>query len=168
MDTHMKVQWPARCCTTSSCSRARPSVHKSLSIGGLRLNGLLGPRRHQHTTATATTSAKPYYVTTPIFYPNADPHIGHLYSLVLADIFARYRRIASPAFSTPSPSCNPSHSPSSALSSTPDPARPGVRFITGTDEHGLKIQKAARDRGVSEHELVGGLVGRFEVCFCVF
>lgn len=66
-----------------------------------------------------------------------DPHIGHLYSLVLADILARYRRLIS--------------------SSLP------VRFITGTDEHGLKIQKAARDKGVSEPALVDALGERFKV-----
>ncbi|THV08315.1 hypothetical protein K435DRAFT_832837 [Dendrothele bispora CBS 962.96] len=66
----------------------------------------------------ASSSTKPWYVTTPIFYPNAAPHIGHLYSLVTADIFARYNRIK-------------------------NPSRPVV-FVTGTDEHGLKIQKAAK------------------------
>ncbi|KDR70721.1 hypothetical protein GALMADRAFT_230009 [Galerina marginata CBS 339.88] len=59
---------------------------------------------------------KPYYITTPIFYPNASPHIGHLYSLVTGDVFARYQRLKGR----------------------------DVRFLAGTDEHGLKIQKAAR------------------------
>ncbi|KAI0832835.1 tRNA synthetases class I (M)-domain-containing protein [Trametes gibbosa] len=68
-------------------------------------------RYHSH-------SVKPYYVTTPIFYPNSVPHIGHLHSLVVADIFARFSKIS-------------------------DPTRP-VRFVTGTDEHGLKIQNAAK------------------------
>ncbi|KAJ3757236.1 tRNA synthetases class I (M)-domain-containing protein [Lentinula raphanica] len=70
----------------------------------------------------ASTSIKPWYITTPIFYPNAVPHIGHLYSLVTADIFARYQALK-------------------------NPSRP-VYFITGTDEHGLKIQKAALDKGL--------------------
>ncbi|OCH94466.1 hypothetical protein OBBRIDRAFT_769480 [Obba rivulosa] len=65
---------------------------------------------------------KPYYITTPIFYPNAAPHIGHLHSLVVADILARYARLS-------------------------NPGRP-VKFMTGTDEHGLKIQKAAKARGM--------------------
>ncbi|KAI0722508.1 tRNA synthetases class I (M)-domain-containing protein [Earliella scabrosa] len=65
---------------------------------------------------------KPYYVTTPIFYPNAAPHIGHLHSLVVADIFARHARIS-------------------------NPDRP-VHYVTGTDEHGLKIQNAAKARGM--------------------
>lgn len=59
----------------------------------------------------------------PVFYPGlrfsarVAPHIGHLYTLVTADIFARYNRLA-------------------------NPTRP-VQFVTGTDEHGLKIQRAA-------------------------
>lgn len=62
-----------------------------------------------------TQTHKPYYITTPIFYPNAEPHIGHLYSLVIGDVFARYHRLQDR----------------------------DVRFLAGTDEHGLKIQKAA-------------------------
>jgi methionyl-tRNA synthetase len=50
------------------------------------------------------------------------PHIGHLHSVVIADIFARYARLARP--------------------------NSAVHFMTGTDEHGLKIQKAARERGM--------------------
>jgi len=65
---------------------------------------------------------KPYYITTPIFYPNSVPHIGHLYSLVVADIFARYHKLC-------------------------DPSKP-VHLVTGTDEHGWKIQKAAEQKGM--------------------
>ncbi|KAL1668303.1 tRNA synthetases class I (M)-domain-containing protein [Schizophyllum commune] len=64
---------------------------------------------------------KPSYITTPIFYPNAVPHIGHLYSLVIADIFARYSRLRHPEKPT--------------------------YFLAGTDEHGIKIQRAAEARG---------------------
>ncbi|KIP06150.1 hypothetical protein PHLGIDRAFT_73115 [Phlebiopsis gigantea 11061_1 CR5-6] len=69
----------------------------------------------------STSANKPYYVTTPIFYPNSVPHIGHLHSLVVADVFARYARISRPV--------------------------QGVHFMTGTDEHGLKIQQAAKAKG---------------------
>ncbi|KAN0074748.1 tRNA synthetases class I (M) domain containing protein [Tylopilus felleus] len=75
-------------------------------------------RRHNATQSTD----KPFYVTTPIFYPNARPHVGHLHSLVVADIIARFQRIL-------------------------NPSRPVV-FLTGTDEHGLKMQQAAEARGV--------------------
>ncbi|KII94529.1 hypothetical protein PLICRDRAFT_127532 [Plicaturopsis crispa FD-325 SS-3] len=75
----------------------------------------LGSHRQLH----QDHAVEPYYVTTPIFYPSAAPHIGHLHSLVTADIFARHARLT-------------------------QPSRP-VHFLTGTDEHGLKIQKAARE-----------------------
>ena len=57
-----------------------------------------------------------YYITTPIYYPSGQPHMGHAYSSILADVFARYYRI----FGN------------------------NVYFLTGTDEHGLKIQNAAK------------------------
>jgi methionyl-tRNA synthetase len=60
---------------------------------------------------------KPYYVTTPIYYVNAEPHVGHLYSLVLADVLKRWHELKHP------------HTKSTLL--------------TGTDEHGMKVQKAA-------------------------
>ena len=63
---------------------------------------------------------KTYYITTPIYYPSAKPHMGHAYSSIIADFFARFKRI--------------------------DGYK--VHFLTGTDEHGLKIQRAAENRGV--------------------
>ncbi|CAE6442460.1 unnamed protein product [Rhizoctonia solani] len=89
--------------------------------------------------ASVTTgwSLKPYFVTTPIFYPNADPHIGHLYSMVLADILARYSRLRHPFRQ--------------------------VVFSTGTDEHGLKIQQAAKNKGVSPQELCDQLSLKFKI-----
>ncbi|KAF8076974.1 tRNA synthetases class I (M)-domain-containing protein [Lyophyllum atratum] len=81
------------------------------------------------------TDSKPYYITTPIFYPNAVPHIGHLYSLVVADIFARYQRLL-------------------------EPNRP-VQFLAGTDEHGLKIQKAAQAKGLAPKEFCDELSSQF-------
>ena len=56
-----------------------------------------------------------FYITTPIYYPSGNPHMGHAYSSILADVFARYKRNENS----------------------------NVFFLTGTDEHGLKIQKAA-------------------------
>ena len=58
---------------------------------------------------------KNFYITTPIYYPSGNPHMGHAYSSIIADVFARFKR-------------NDGWN---------------VRFLTGTDEHGLKIQKAA-------------------------
>ena len=61
-----------------------------------------------------------FYITTPIYYPSGNPHMGHAYSSILADVFARYMRINNYK----------------------------VYFLTGTDEHGLKIQKAAEKAGL--------------------
>ena len=63
---------------------------------------------------------KNYYITTPIYYPSAKPHMGHAYSSIIADFFARFKRID--GFD--------------------------VHFLTGTDEHGLKIQRAAENKNV--------------------
>jgi methionyl-tRNA synthetase len=63
---------------------------------------------------------KTYYITTPIYYPSAKPHMGHAYSSIIADFFARFKRID--GFD--------------------------VSFLTGTDEHGLKIQRAAEKKGL--------------------
>ena len=62
---------------------------------------------------------KNYYITTPIYYPSAKPHMGHAYSSIVSDFFARFKRISGYQ----------------------------VFFLTGTDEHGLKIQRAAENRG---------------------
>ena len=61
-----------------------------------------------------------FYITTPIYYPSGTPHMGHAYSSILADVFARFKR-------------NDNYN---------------VFFLTGTDEHGLKIQNAAKKNGL--------------------
>tara|TARA_B100001057_G_scaffold500203_1_gene614060 strand:+ start:5342 stop:6874 length:1533 start_codon:yes stop_codon:yes gene_type:complete len=63
---------------------------------------------------------KNFYITTPIYYPSAKPHMGHAYSSIIADFFARFKRV--------------------------DGFK--VYFLTGTDEHGLKIQRAAEEKNV--------------------
>ncbi|XP_068926239.1 methionine--tRNA ligase, mitochondrial [Petaurus breviceps papuanus] len=85
--------------------------------------------------------------TTPIFYVNAAPHIGHLYSALLADALARYRRLWA------------------AQSPGPGPAAPLVRFSTGTDEHGLKIQQAAAAAGLTPSELCDRVSAQFRALF---
>lgn len=71
---------------------------------------------------------KKIYITTPIYYVNASPHIGHSYTTIAADTLARYMR--------------------NKLGSE------NVKFLTGTDEHGQKIQKAADEAGLSPQEFV--------------
>lgn len=86
-------------------------------------------------TPPPSEASKPFYVTTPIFYVNASPHIGHLHSVVLTDVFARFSRLR-------------------------HPSRPVV-FSTGTDEHGLKIQQAASKAGSSEQTFCDVVSQRF-------
>ena len=62
---------------------------------------------------------KNYYITTPIYYPSAKPHMGHAYSSIIADFFARFKRMQ--GFN--------------------------VFYLTGTDEHGQKIERAAKENG---------------------
>ncbi|CAH0763259.1 unnamed protein product [Diatraea saccharalis] len=66
---------------------------------------------------SSVVQRRPFYITTPIFYVNAAPHIGHLYSAVVADAIQRFEKLTNP-------DCN-------------------IIFSTGTDEHGTKIQQAA-------------------------
>lgn len=77
---------------------------------------------------------KNFYVTTPIYYVNDAPHIGHSYTTVLADILTRFHKIL--GYQT--------------------------YFLTGTDEHGQKVQRAAEKRGVTPQEHVDEYYHRFE------
>lgn len=71
-----------------------------------------------------------YYITTPIYYPSSNLHIGHTYCTVMADAMARFKRLSGY----------------------------DVRFLTGTDEHGQKIQTIAKDQGVTPQEYVDKIV----------
>lgn len=75
-----------------------------------------------------------YYVTTPIYYVNGDPHVGTAYTTVAADVLARYNRLKGK----------------------------DVFFLTGTDEHGMKIEEAATKQGLSAQELVDKMSPRFK------
>jgi methionyl-tRNA synthetase len=77
-------------------------------------------------------------VTTPIFYVNSAPHVGHLYTSLLADAAARYHRLARGLPSTPAAEPAVTGSPLSP------PRLPAVFLVTGTDEHGQKVADAAR------------------------
>jgi len=69
--------------------------------------------------------SKTFYLTTPLYYVNGEPHVGHVYTTVIADAVARYKRMCGL----------------------------NVCFLTGTDEHGLKIERAAEQQGLSPQEL---------------
>ncbi|MGI0149600.1 MAG: class I tRNA ligase family protein, partial [Thermoplasmata archaeon] len=74
-----------------------------------------------------------YYVTTPIYYVNDRPHLGQIYTTVVADVIARYRRLMGDE----------------------------VRFLTGTDEHGQKMERSAARLGVREIDLADAVVGNY-------
>ncbi|HEY0947741.1 MAG TPA: methionine--tRNA ligase [Opitutaceae bacterium] len=76
---------------------------------------------------------KTFYITTAIDYVNGSPHLGHAYEKVLTDVIARFRRLMGDK----------------------------VYFLTGTDEHGQKIQQSARKRGVSPQQLVDEISQEF-------
>lgn len=77
---------------------------------------------------------KKFYITTPIYYPSGNPHIGHCYTTVACDSVARYRKMQGY----------------------------DVKFLTGTDEHGLKIEQKAKEKGVSPKEYVDEIVEKFK------
>lgn len=77
---------------------------------------------------------KPFYITTPIYYPSGNPHIGHCYTTVACDSIARYKRMQGY----------------------------DVMFLTGTDEHGLKIEQKAAEKGVTPKEYVDDIVKIFK------
>lgn len=76
------------------------------------------------------SNQKTYYITTPIYYPSGKLHIGHSYTTVAADVMARYKRLQGY----------------------------DVMFLTGTDEHGQKIERIAKEEGVSPKEYVDNIV----------
>jgi len=73
------------------------------------------------------------YITTPIYYLNGDPHLGHVYTTIAADVMARYWRLAGA----------------------------DVQFLTGTDEHGQKIAQAAEAAGMEPQPFVDKLSEKF-------
>jgi len=77
--------------------------------------------------------SKPFYITTAISYPNGLPHIGHAYEAIATDVIARFQRLRGR----------------------------DVFFLTGTDEHGLKMAQAARDRGITPQDYADEMAGHF-------
>ena len=80
------------------------------------------------------TAKKPFYITTPIYYPSAKLHIGHAYCTTIADAIARFHRLAGDE----------------------------VFFLTGSDEHGQKIQQKAEEAGITPIEYTDKIVAGFQ------
>ncbi|KAL7795343.1 tRNA synthetases class I (M) domain-containing protein [Trichoderma ceciliae] len=98
-----------------------------------RTNSAPVRRWNSSQTSGGASSEKPYYITTPIFYVNAAPHIGHLYTMVLTDVIKRWQQLkGKEAF-----------------------------LCTGTDEHGMKIQRAAMKHGMEPKEFCDGNSSKF-------
>ena len=79
-------------------------------------------------------SAKKFYLTTPIYYVNARPHIGHAYTTIVADVLARRHRLLGE----------------------------DTYFLTGTDEHGQKIERSAAAAGVPPQQFADEVAASFE------
>ena len=77
---------------------------------------------------------KPFYITTPIYYPSGNPHIGHCYTTLACDVVARMKRMQGY----------------------------DVMFLTGTDEHGQKIEDKAKEAGVTPQQYVDEIVANFK------
>src|SRR3989339_716382 len=78
-------------------------------------------------------NAQKFYITTPIYYVNAAPHIGHAYTTIAADVWARFHRLCGDE----------------------------TFFLTGTDEHGMKIQKKANEVGKDPQQFVDEIANQF-------
>jgi len=77
--------------------------------------------------------SRPFYITTPIYYVNDKPHLGHAYATMCADTFARFHRMIGDR----------------------------TRFLTGTDEHGQKVEEAAKKRSLTPQQLVDDVAPHF-------
>ena len=82
----------------------------------------------------------PFYVTTAIDYVNGRPHLGHVYEKITADVLARWHRLLGD----------------------------DVRFLLGTDEHGIKVERTAAEQGLSPQAYVDSLVPAFKETFAAY
>jgi methionyl-tRNA synthetase len=89
---------------------------------------------------TPANKDRPFYVTTPIYYVNASPHIGHVYTTLIADTLARYHKLKGEQ----------------------------TKFLTGTDEHGQKVAQAAAALGKTPKQFTDDVSATFRSCFQQF
>ncbi|KAG0134460.1 methionyl-tRNA synthetase-like protein [Tuber indicum] len=115
------------------CQRCS-SIPRRPTFNATPAGGSGSTTRRKYSSDAKKRSEKPYYVTTPIFYVNADPHIGHLYTMVLADVLKRWQLLLG----------------RKALLST------------GTDEHGMKIQQAAAMANTPPREFCNMIADTFK------
>src|ERR1700750_247718 len=89
---------------------------------------------HFDQNGASMADQKRFYISTPIYYPNAEPHLGHVYTTLCADTVARYHRLRGD----------------------------DTFFLTGTDEHGIKMVKPAAEKGVEPQALADSVVAVFQ------
>src|SRR5581483_5812882 len=104
---------------------------RDIGVTGVQTCAL--PICNEPSMANPSASAERFYLTTPIYYVNARPHLGHAYSTIVCDAVARRKR---------------------AL---------GIEtwFLTGTDEHGQKIERSAKEAGRTPQEFATAIAGEF-------
>lgn len=118
--------------------RLHAALPRTWSSGWIGRTRLLSTRQSSLTTTTSDVSnKKPDYITTPIFYVNGAPHLGHVFSVVVADTLARWSRLS---------------------------GRSCV-FMTGTDEHGSKVMEAAAKKGLSPSQFCDDVSESFRSMF---
>lgn len=107
----------------------------SVSHFGVKYN--LVPKKRISITGRYSTASKPVLITTPIFYVNSYPHVGHLFSGLIGDAISRWYKIKGNQ----------------------------TLFATGTDEHGLKVQQAAEKHNLSPGEYCTKISSEFRRLF---
>src|SRR5262249_48168444 len=116
---------------TPKVAPRRRVTRKKVPAKTSKVEGRARPRKTAQTTTAPV--AQPYYITTAISYPNGPPHIGHAYEAIATDAIARFMRLDGR----------------------------DVFFLTGTDEHGMKMQQTAAREGLTPRELADRNVERF-------
>ena len=110
-------------CDRADCAIDRQS-HVARRAGTAALLDRDRPRSHIWALESIMTADRPYFLTTPIYYVNDLPHLGHAYTTVACDVLARFMRLDGRS----------------------------VRFLTGTDEHGQKVEHSAQARGITPQQ----------------
>ena len=130
---------PSACCKEGSTPDIqRPTVysHWMLDVGRCALDRLVSLRvlPYNNGEIRGYMPDDKFYVTTPIYYVNDKPHIGHAYTTIIADALSRFKKLTGYE----------------------------VFFLTGTDEHGQKIEKSAAEKDLKPIELADRMVERFK------
>ena len=117
--------WPGATAASSTPCRSSTTARRSRAASNLSVKDVQAARApgvRRRSSADGTIVSR-FYITTPIYYINAEPHLGHAYTTMVADAVARAHRLLGD----------------------------DVFFLTGTDEHGQKVERAAQKAGLPTH-----------------